>query len=659
MAKIKLNGDTSGYIEISAPAVSGNNTLELGPGTKILTNLDNTFTGVSTFTSGLHITSGGFILNQQRSDTHTSLIIDKPDAGTGTLKFFNNGSASAYIQHTGAEHLHYYLPSGSGYHALYTNGTERLRITSDGKMGLGTQTPDATLKVNVASGNNGVVVQNTSTANIALFGARNGDATVQIGQWGSTASGSTFGLSNADLSFIYTTSYSTTHPSALALGTVSNKPIVFATNNTERLRITSGGDLAVGATGDVYGPARLNIRPDNRNTQFSASDGNTWHDIVVKQNDTNASGGNAVGLAFEISTSGWHANAGTGIAAIKDSNSTDFGSHLAFITRPHAAVAEERLRITSDGDVGIGDNAPNSNYGTNLSVHSTATDGARLKLSDGTSGKGNTDGFDLISTGGVAYMLNRENADMSFSTNNTEGMRLYANRKLHLGNSHIDSNNLTRLHVGWNTGGTVAGESIIAGTLGNDTTAVSALLTLKNAGNRGAQGASGGSSLAKFEFNNGTAFEIDRYGRRTLPYQPGCKLTIDTNSQGGGNNAQTGRTILPFNSTGFGYNTGNHYNLTTHTFTAPLAGKYLVILSVNVIGDNIAYIYKNGSIHSAGEFRSNPNGTWEHMEISTVVECSANDTIQPYSQMTGSGRKFNGGNQPGSYWDTFTIYYLG
>jgi len=182
---------------------------------------------------------------------------------------------------------------------------------------------------------------------------------------------------------------------------------------------------------------------------------------------------------------------------------------------------------------------------------------------------------------------------------------------------------------------------------------------MKNAGNRGAQGASGGSSLAKFEFNNGTAFEIDKYGRRTLPYQPGCKLTIDTNSQGGGNHAQTGRTILPFNSTGFGYNTGNHYNLTTHTFTAPLDGKYLVILSVNVIGDNIAYIYKNGSIHSAGEFRSNPNGTWEHMEISTVVECSANDTIQPYSQMTGGGRKFNGGNQPGSYWDTFTIYFLG
>ena len=234
--------------------------------------------------------------------------------------------------------------------------------------------------------------------------------------------------------------------------------------------------------------------------------------------------------------------------------------------------ATEALRITSGGDVGIGDNAPNSNYGTNLSVHSTATDGARLKLSDGTSGKGNTDGFDLISTGGVAYILNRENADMSFSTNNTEGMRLYANGKIHLGNSHIASNNLTRLHVGWNTGGTVAGESIIAGTLGNNTTAVSALLTMKNAGNRGALGASGGSSLAKFEFNNGTAFEIDKYGRRTLQYQPAARLTIDTNGTGGGNYAQTGITILPFNNTNRGYNTGNHFNTTNHTFTAPIAG---------------------------------------------------------------------------------------
>ena len=80
--------------------------------------------------------------------------------------------------------------------------------------------------------------------------------------------------------------------------------------------------------------------------------------------------------------------------------------------------------LYSAGDVGIGDNAPSSDYGTNLSVHSTATDGARLKISDGTTGKGNLDGLDIISTGGVAYFINRETADMSFSAGAGEKLRI-------------------------------------------------------------------------------------------------------------------------------------------------------------------------------------------------------------------------------------------
>ena len=396
----------------------------------------------------------------------------------------------------------------------------------------------------------------------------------------------------------------------------ASNTLTFGTNDAERLRIDSAGRIGINQTSPG---AMLQVDYDEGSSEvglrlraYNASGSKTWQlseingnagvftirNATNSQNILNIDGVNQrVGVnntspdhKVSVYDAGYcglelKSNRSTATDNIGGLHFKTQSTNVAYIQSlvdgtinfRNTSSLTERLRITSGGDVGIGDNAPNSNYGTNLSVHSTATDGARLKLSDGTTGKGNTDGFDLISTGGVAYILNRENADMSFSTNNTEGMRLYANGKLHLGNSHIASNNLTRLHVGWNTGGTIAGESIIAGTLGNDTTAVSALLTMKNAGNRGAQGASGGSSLAKFEFNNGTAFEIDKYGRRTLPYQPGCKLTIDTNSQGGGNNAQTGRTILPFNNTAFGYNTGNHYNLTTHTWTCPLDGKYLVI----------------------------------------------------------------------------------
>ena len=97
----------------------------------------------------------------------------------------------------------------------------------------------------------------------------------------------------------------------------------------------------------------------------------------------------------------------------------------------------ERVRITSDGDVGIGDISPNNNYGTNLSVHSTATDGARIKISDGTSGKGNLDGFDLISLDGAAYVMNRYNNAMYFYTNNTEKLRITSGGNVQIANGNL------------------------------------------------------------------------------------------------------------------------------------------------------------------------------------------------------------------------------
>tara|TARA_R100001443_G_scaffold27742_1_gene40935 strand:- start:4149 stop:5678 length:1530 start_codon:yes stop_codon:yes gene_type:complete len=86
--------------------------------------------------------------------------------------------------------------------------------------------------------------------------------------------------------------------------------------------------------------------------------------------------------------------------------------------------ATEKVRITSAGDVGIGDNNPDSSYGTNLSIYDSGTAGARIKLADSTSGKGSSDGFDLIDVGGTAYLINRDPGALVFSTNNTERLRI-------------------------------------------------------------------------------------------------------------------------------------------------------------------------------------------------------------------------------------------
>ena len=116
-------------------------------------------------------------------------------------------------------------------------------------------------------------------------------------------------------------------------------------DSTARVTFESGGNVGIGTTGPS---AQLHVQIAARTTDYSASNASTWGDIVV----TNPSGAtnDATGIAFYNNAS-YHTNAATGIAIIKDSNSSDYGSHMAFVTRPHAAVAVERMRIQSDGAI--------------------------------------------------------------------------------------------------------------------------------------------------------------------------------------------------------------------------------------------------------------------------------------------------------------------
>tara|TARA_B110000902_G_scaffold133971_1_gene155380 strand:- start:1929 stop:2945 length:1017 start_codon:yes stop_codon:yes gene_type:complete len=114
--------------------------------------------------------------------------------------------------------------------------------------------------------------------------------------------------------------------------------------------IKSDGKVGIGTSSPA---SKLHVKKDD-STAFSASS-STWHNIVVS-NENTTGGTRTAGIAFELN--GYHANAGTGIAAVKNGTADDYGADLAFITRPQSAVAEERLRITDTGNVGIGTTTP-------------------------------------------------------------------------------------------------------------------------------------------------------------------------------------------------------------------------------------------------------------------------------------------------------------
>ena len=389
MSKIKLTGESSGYVEISAGNAAGNNTLEAPTsGTRLVahegsqdvtlngnltvngvvsyedvTSVDSV--GLSTFQNGIHVTGGSVGIGSDNPTDVVDVLTGGSDEVT-SLKVKTQGRVELSRNHASAPYIKTLMNSGNPNIILGDSGGDKVLINGDGSsyfnggnIGIGTDNPDATLKVNVASGNNGVVVQNTSTANIALLGARNGDATLQVGQFGSTASGSTFGLSNADLAFIYTTTYNTTHPSALALGTVANKPIVFATNNTERLRITSAGGVGIGTD-----------TPYVNSSFTSLSIGGSGKYGLIELNKSDGVAGSWIDVY------GTNGNGDLRITTAGTSGAITFWTGGSFT---------EKLRITSAGRMGVGTNDPAALLEVRDSENATQGN-AQIRISKGVGG---------------------------------------------------------------------------------------------------------------------------------------------------------------------------------------------------------------------------------------------------------------------------------
>ena len=92
----------------------------------------------------------------------------------------------------------------------------------------------------------------------------------------------------------------------------------------------------------------------------------------------------------------------------------------------------QKMVIDENGNVGIGVSPSNPGWARNLHVHG-AGNGGGLQLTDNTSGSGNDDGLDIASYQGTAFIINRENADIRFHTNDTERFRFASSGQLGIG----------------------------------------------------------------------------------------------------------------------------------------------------------------------------------------------------------------------------------
>jgi hypothetical protein len=193
-----------------------------------------------------------------------------------------------------------------------TADTERMRITSAGDVGIGTTSPAGSLEVYKASGS--AIIQATSAATTGSDIAR-------------------LVLKNGTLEF---QSFAYAALGAVVSGAASNHSYLLYTNNTERMKIDTSGNVGIGTTSPS---ARL---------------------------ETNvASGNNEFRMGIAGTTSAQFIASTTDFTFVNNRN----GAQVFFNN------GSERMRIDSSGNVGIGTSSP----GTKLDVN-----GQRIKINNAT-----------------------------------------------------------------------------------------------------------------------------------------------------------------------------------------------------------------------------------------------------------------------------------
>ena len=137
MSKIKLTGSNSGYVEISSAADAGNLTLALPTsGSVLLSNGDNVYTGITTFTNDLKLEGASYDVLWDASDNQLEFGDNSKISfgASSDLQIFHDGNNS-FINEVGSGSL--YVRAQNTFN-LQKAGTSdfMLKTTTDGAVDL-------------------------------------------------------------------------------------------------------------------------------------------------------------------------------------------------------------------------------------------------------------------------------------------------------------------------------------------------------------------------------------------------------------------------------------------------------------------------------------------------------------------------------------------
>jgi hypothetical protein len=304
--------ETFGNVLIGTATDDGTNKLQVVGNTKVTGNLEVTGTVTGTFSGNITGTASNANLLDNLDSTQF-LRSDTSGTLTGSLTITSDLTIADRIIHAGDTNTQIRFPANDTV-TVETSGTERLRITSAGNVGIGTGSPIGRLQVVSGSGVEPFRVGSTGAgSNYATFlHHSSGD----IAYWGACGGAAITAGTSSDF------------------GLRANQgAMLFATNgNNERMRITSAGNVGIGTTNPTE---KLEISSSSGGTAIRITNTGFGGGLVAVGNSSTSSLG-----SFGIITE----DVGSGV----------FNDGVFTINLGADGSIAERFRIASRGNVGIG-----------------------------------------------------------------------------------------------------------------------------------------------------------------------------------------------------------------------------------------------------------------------------------------------------------------